>query len=309
MRVGFAISITTKIAWILVFWPKWFKILSYYDWIWINFNQILKYWKKSENCRGDLCLSALSKTTEIPNTGWEIKMNTWKHNGNEAKFRGQKILLKYAHADFGPVTNSISSLSLNPWPNPNSPSSSSNGETGRRAHRIGPKSRCPNPNRPRIPDPAPTPDDWFSLSFFFLTANSNFAADRNLPFSTARRRRHHGHGGESDRLRRATRPQATRRPLPPPVRAVAAVEARRGLERGRQPDPLPAAGHAAAAAAGAGAGRRAGHHQGGALRAGGSARRPRRARRRQAPTQILFIIWYCDMILSIGRPTWKVSWI
>lgn len=147
------------------------------------------------------------------------------------------------------------------------------------------------------------------LSLFFLTANSNFAADRNLPFSTARRRRHHGHGGESDRLRRATRPQATRRPLPPPVRAVAAVEARRGLERGRQPDPLPAAGHAAAAAAGAGAGRRAGHHQGGALRAGGSARRPRRARRRQAPTQILFIIWYCDMILSIGRPTWKVSWI
>lgn len=166
MRVGFAISITTKIAWILVFWPKWFKILSYYDWIWINFDQILKYWKKSENCRGDLCLSALSKTTEIPNTGWEIKMNTWKHNGNEAKFRGQKILLKYAHADFGPVTDSISSLSLNPWPNPNSPSSPSNGETGRRAHRIGPKSRCPNPNRPRIPDPAPTPDDWFSLFFF-----------------------------------------------------------------------------------------------------------------------------------------------
>lgn len=123
------------------------------------------------------------------------------------------------------------------------------------------------------------------LSLFFLTANSNFAADRNLPFSTARCRRYHGHGGESDRRRRATRPQAALRPLPPPVRAVAAVEARRGLERGRQPDPPPAAGHAAAAAAGAGAGRRAGHHQGGALRAGGSARRPRRARRRQAPTR------------------------
>lgn len=162
-------------------------------------------------------------------------------------------------------------------------------QTAQAAHptetRFGPKSRYPNPNRPRIP-PAPIQlllqtIDFFSL--FFSTANLNFAADRNLPFSTARRRRHHGHGGESDRRRRDTRPQAARRPLPQPVRAVAAVEARRGLERGRQPDPLPAAGHAAAAAAAAGAGRRAGRHQGGALRAGGSARRPRRPRRRQAP--------------------------
>lgn len=77
-------------------------------------------------------------------------MNAWKHNGNEAKFTGQKIF----YADFGPVTDPVSSLSLHPWPNPNSPSSPSNGDSNWTEITLPKSESASDP-----PDPAPTPDD------------------------------------------------------------------------------------------------------------------------------------------------------